>query len=65
MSKQPDIKRIIVLGEFEDGKIRQFLIKDNECKTTNAIMWAIAGIEGRLNVSEDPIDGLEIIKKEE
>lgn len=64
MSKQPDIKRIIVLGEFEDGKIRQFLIKDIEGKTTNAIMWTIAGIEGRLNVSEDPIDGLEIIKKD-
>lgn len=62
--KQPEIKRIVVLGEFDDGHLRQFLIKDLDGKTTTAIMQTILMFEGAVKVCETPLDGIEIVNGE-
>jgi|GEM_PF-3401271 hypothetical protein len=59
--KNPEIERIVVLGKFDDGTIRQIFIKQkNEKPIMEIILQAIFVIDGSLSVSDTPLEGITV-----
>jgi hypothetical protein len=56
---QPNIKTIVLLAKFSDGKIRQVLI----CQEVKDMLMGILAIKtGSIQVLETPIEGIDFHK---
>lgn len=58
-TKVPKLVTFVVIGQFEDGKARHFVMCE---QTRNAILNIIVMLEGSIKVYENPIDGIVISK---
>jgi hypothetical protein len=58
MSKKfPKCETVAIIGKFDDGKYRQYLVGNG---TLNAVLRLVLALEGELKVLETPIDTIDI-----
>ena len=57
--KIPELEYFTIIGKFKDGKIREFVLKED---TNRAILNIIVMIEGKISVFETPIEGITLTK---
>jgi hypothetical protein len=58
MSKKfPKCETVAIIGKFDDGKCRQYLVSNG---TLNAVLRLVLALEGELKVLETPIEAIDI-----
>ena len=55
--KEPKLKHIVIIGNFDDGNCRQVLINP---KTQDVVLSAIVACEGSVRVLDKVIDNIDI-----
>lgn len=57
--KQAELKELIIVGKFDDGKCRQILLSS---QYKDVILGVISACEGRVIALEEEVEGIDIIK---